>query len=161
MKNELKTLKSEIISSDLPGQQPPASAVGAPAGAAPADERAARAAESDAENLVFTSADTVSDCEPGMIMLGELLRFIRKEKLMSLYLTIKNAKDVTVTEKNIEILLEERDYLEISSNESHVEVVKKFFGDKGFSVKFNELRRENPDLERLNALLDGKLVIKP
>lgn len=99
--------------------------------------------------------------DEGLLVLGELLKYLRESKNFSSLMVCRKIKTITVENNLAEIDFEtESDLKEFSLNERYVSTVKEFFDSKGLGIKLKEIIQVESDAEKLNKLLGGKLVIK-
>ena len=92
------------------------------------------------------------------ILLGELLGYLRTNKLMSALMVCRQISQIKIEDSQAIIFGENGEDLTI--NESIALELKKFFGTKGLGYKiYKETKTRNP-IDELNDLLGGKLRIE-
>lgn len=96
----------------------------------------------------------------GLKLLGELLGFLRQSKEMSTLMVCRQIKNIEC-KNNIAVIDSDDAWItELATNERHSIVLRKFFESRGLGFKIKEKQTEENDIDKLNRLLGGKLVIK-
>lgn len=112
--------------------------------------------ESGAKNLGGAGAQEENE---NIKILGEMLNFFRKSKLMATLAICKNIVGIENSQGTAHIKFDENfDLNEIDQKTR--EDISSFFAEKGMSYVIDENRSQADDLEKLNSLLGGKLEIK-
>ena len=70
----------------------------------------------------------------------------------------RKINELLINDGVVEIDCEDCD--EIFSNENYNEILKKFFAEKNLDLKQKPKEKEENNIEKLNRLLGGKLVVK-
>lgn len=96
--------------------------------------------------------------ETGFRLLGELLAFLRENKLMQELLICRQIQKIEVSDGVAEFSSNE-DLSELVSNEVFKAELDKFFKDKNLSFKIKAKEKVVSAEEELNELLGGKLKI--
>ena len=96
----------------------------------------------------------------GLKLLGELLGFLRQTKEMSTLMVCRQIKNIEC-KNNVAIIDSDDSWVaELETNDRHSAVLRKFFESRGLGFKIKEKQTEENDVDKLNRLLGGKLVIK-
>ena len=93
-------------------------------------------------------------------LLGELLGFLRKERLMSLLMLCRQISKLEIQGKVVEIFSDDDEMLELQTNEKYRVEMIRFFESKGLSFKVHENEKTVSEVDELVRLLGKKLVIK-
>ena len=94
----------------------------------------------------------------GNKLLGELLGYLRTNKLMSILMVCRQIAKIEIDSGEAVIYPGETD--DISNNEPVREELKKFFNGKGLSFRMYKEKKERNPIEELNSMLGGKLKIE-
>ena len=95
-------------------------------------------------------------------MFGELLTFLRNGKNMSLLAIIRSATDFKVEGTNAVIYLEDKETLDMLSQERYNKIIAEFFTSVGFTFTLKVVDKidKSKDIEKLKNIFGGKLEIK-
>lgn len=94
----------------------------------------------------------------GNKILGELLGYLRVNKLMSVLMVCRQIKKIEFEERTAVIYPSSTD--EISGNEQTCVELKKFFDSKGLSYRIYQEKQQRDPVEELNQMLGGKLKVE-
>ena len=90
--------------------------------------------------------------------MGELLGYLRTNKLMSILMACRQISKIEINDKQAVIYQSEQD--DISGNELVCVELKRFFESKGLSYKFYKKDKTRDPVEELNEMLGGKLKVE-
>ena len=93
-------------------------------------------------------------------MLGDLLFYLRSQKLMSTLMMCRQIEKIEVTDQVALICSESADLSDLVLNEKHKLELDNFFKSKGLSFKIKEKNREIDPIEILREFFGDKLIIK-
>ena len=121
--------------------------------------------ESDVFNRGDETADVVdfsnnSFQDNGFILLGELLKFLRESKELSCLMLCRKISNIIVNNNVAKIDTDESVASELCNNEKYYKLLTEFFKSKSLDFKISEKIVVESDIDRLNTLLGGKLIIK-
>lgn len=95
------------------------------------------------------------------MLLGELLSYLRTKKMMTSLLLCRQIKNFEINNNIAKIIASDETLKEISANDKCKAEISEFLERKGLSLKLIEIQeKQNNELETLNSLLGGKLIIK-
>ena len=94
------------------------------------------------------------------MLLGELLSYLRKKKIMTSLLLCRQIKAFEIENKTANIVADEEVLKEISENDKCKTEISEFLESKGLSLNIIIQKKEENSLEKLKSLLGGKLQIK-
>lgn len=94
----------------------------------------------------------------GNRLLGELLGYLRTNKLMSVLMICRQIAKIEI--ESAEAVIYPSDTDDISNNEQVREELKKFFNGKGLSFRMYKEKKQRDPIEELNAMLGGKLKVE-
>lgn len=104
------------------------------------------------QNLTIFDGAKIDD---SVLILGELLNHLRKNKLMSLLMICRNIKKIEI-DGNVAVL----DFGQNQSFDAKAWAdIEAFFSGKGMSCKIKEQKMILSDIQKLNNLLGGNLKI--
>lgn len=92
-------------------------------------------------------------------MLGDLLFYLRSQKLMSTLMVCRQIEKIEVAD-GVALISSEADLSELVLNEKHKLELDNFFKSKGLSFKIKEKNREIDPIEILREFFGDKLIIK-
>ena len=92
-------------------------------------------------------------------MLGDLLFYLRSQKLMSTLMVCRQIEKIEVAD-GVALICSEADLSELVLNEKHKLELDNFFKSKGLSFKIKEKNREIDPIEILKEFFGDKLIIK-
>lgn len=97
----------------------------------------------------------------GIMLLGELLKYLRVTKNFSSLMICRKIKNIILNNGVAEIDFEtDSDLSEFLNNEKYASILNEFFSSKSLSYKVKEIIKTESDIDKLNKLLGGKLVVK-
>lgn len=106
-------------------------------------------------SFIETKQENVFD---GNKLLGELLGYLRINKLMSILMICRQIVKIEIDSGDAVIYPGATD--EISNNEQVREELKKFFNGKGLGFKMFKEKKERNPIDELNSMLGGKLKVE-
>lgn len=92
-------------------------------------------------------------------MLGDLLFYLRSQKLMSTLMVCRQIEKIEVAD-GVALICSEADLSELALNEKHKLELDNFFKSKGLSFKIKEKNREIDPVEILREFFGDKLIVK-
>lgn len=92
-------------------------------------------------------------------MLGDLLFYLRSQKLMSTLMVCRQIEKIEVAD-GVALISSEADLTDLILNEKHKLELDNFFKSKGLSFKIKEKNREIDPIEILREFFGDKLIIK-
>ena len=98
--------------------------------------------------------------DAGFKLLGEMLMYFRKNRLMPLLMISRTIQTIEIKNGVAEISSEQNEVYELVSNESYKAEMDKFMKEHGLSFKIKEKEHKVSPIDILNELVGGKLVIK-
>ena len=105
--------------------------------------------------------DNSSKQDSGIMLLGQLLKYLRDSKNFSSLMICRKIKNINLNGTVAEIDFEtDNDLSEFLNNEKYRVILDEFFSSKNLSYKVKEIIKTESDIDILNKLLGGKLVIK-
>ncbi len=93
-------------------------------------------------------------------LLGDLLFYLRSEKLMSTLMVCRQIENIEMKNSVAELCSDNADLSELISNEKHKFEIEKFFKSKGLSFKIKEKTKEHDPIDELKEFFGDKLIIK-
>ena len=117
-------------------------------------------------NLIKQELDVFGDSSPakqddGLMLLGQLLKYLRVSKNFSSLMICRRIKNITLSNNVAEIDFEsDSDLSEFLGNEKYKSILEEFFSSKNLSYKVKEIIKTESDIDKLNKLLGGKLIVK-
>ena len=93
-------------------------------------------------------------------MLGELLFYLRENKLMSTLMLCRQIEKVEVINDVCELCAEASDISELTLNERHKLELEKFFKSRGLGFKIQEKIRIKSKVDLLREFFGDKLILK-
>ena len=94
----------------------------------------------------------------GNKLLGELLGYLRTNKLMSILMVCRQIVKIEIDSGDAVLYPGATD--EISNNEQIREELKKFFIGKGLGFRMYKEKKERNPVDELNEMLGGKLKVE-
>ena len=119
-----------------------------------------KAIKSEIQKPIFEETAKPQNEQSGMKVLGELLTYLRKEKLMSMLMLCRQISKIELDGQVAIIYSDDNDMLALQTNEKYFSEISKFFESKGLSFKVNEIKKDTKNLDELKRLLGKKLIIK-
>jgi hypothetical protein len=92
-------------------------------------------------------------------MLGDLLFYLRSQKLMSTLMVCRQIEKIEVAD-GVALISSEADLADLILNEKHKLELDNFFKSKGLSFKIKEKNKEIDPIEILREFFGDKLIIK-
>ena len=109
---------------------------------------------------VKSSLAPSSELDAGFKLLGEMLMYFRKNRLMPLLMISRTIQKIEIVNGVAEISSEQNEVDSLVSNENYRAEVDKFMKQHGLSFKIKEKEYKVSPIDILNELVGGKLVIK-
>ena len=120
--------------------------------------------ETKAETIDFSSVksslEPSKELDAGFKLLGEMLMYFRKNRLMPLLMISRTIQKIEISDGVAEISSEQNEIEQIISNENYKAEMDKFMKQHGLSFKIKEKEYKVSPIDILNELVGGKLVIK-
>ena len=79
---------------------------------------------------------------------------------MGLLMICRDIIKLTVTEKTVEFEFDKEQEDNLFSNAGYVQILKDFFGTKNLDIKYKQKIIKETEVDKLNQLLGGQLIIK-
>lgn len=105
------------------------------------------------------SAEAVTSGSANNI-LGDLLSYIREQKLMSLLMAARQISRVAVEDKVAKLLVRDTASLQMLQSERYTPTMDEFFKARGLTWRVVDISSGSRGQAELNAKLDGRLTIK-
>ena len=93
-------------------------------------------------------------------LLGDLLFFLRQNKLMSTLMICRQIEKILVTNGMAELVANKADISDLDKNEKHKIELDKFFGERGLGFKVKELVKNKTSADVLREFFGDKLIIE-
>ena len=93
-------------------------------------------------------------------MLGDLLFYLRSQKIMSTLMLCRLIEKIEVADGVAMLFSESNDLSELVTNEKHKTEIDKFFKGKGLGFKIKEKNKEIDPIEKLREYFGDKLIVK-
>ena len=106
------------------------------------------------------SKPQVKKIDEGEYLLGELLSYLRTNKLMSTLFLCRQIDRIDVLSETAMLFSEKTDLSELVSNEKHKKELETFFKQKGLGFKILEKEKKFDPTEKLKEFFGDKLTIK-
>lgn len=106
-----------------------------------------------------TPAESANSGALGNI-LGELLSFIREQKLMSLLMAARQITRIVVEDKTAKLMVRDTASLQMLQSDRYTAIMDEFFKGKGLAWRVVDISSGSRGQAELNAKLDGRLNIK-
>lgn len=103
---------------------------------------------------------TIRDNENDIVLLGELLKHLRETKELSCLMLCRKINKLSVQNNVVEVDIDDSYIEELSLNDKYVLLLTEFFKNKNLDFKIKGKIVIQSDVDRLNMLLGGKLIIK-
>lgn len=120
--------------------------------------------QTSAEMIDFSSVKSVVApsiaLDEGFKLLGEMLMYFRKNRLMPLLMISRTIQTIEIKDGVAEISSEQNEIYELVSNENYKTEMDKFMKEHGLGFKIKEKEHKVSPVDILNELVGGKLVIK-
>ena len=101
-----------------------------------------------------------NDSTRGENLLGDLLFYLRSEKIMSTLMLCRQIDAIEIVD-GIAILRSEREDLSVLiQNEKHKSSLDLFFKEKGLSFKIKEESKQEDPIDELREFFGDKLIVK-
>lgn len=111
------------------------------------------------ETLAIKNEVNQNKASDEILLLGELLSYIRSQKSMTNLILLRQVKGIKVSGDSAKLIAENNIIKEISENEKCKAEISKFLEGKGLSLKIDEISSDDNSLSELQRLLEGKLQI--
>lgn len=93
-------------------------------------------------------------------LLGDLLFYLRTEKLMSTLMVCRQIEKIEVDGGVAMLTAESADITDLVSNEKYKQDLESFFKSKGLGFKIREINKEIDPIEKLREIFGDKLIVK-
>ena len=93
-------------------------------------------------------------------MLGDLLFYLRSQKLMSTLMMCRQIEKIEVADGTAFLSSDSADLSDLVSNEKHKLELDNFFKSKGLGFKIKEKNKEIDPIEKLREFFGEKLIVK-
>ena len=93
-------------------------------------------------------------------LLGDLLFYLRTEKLMSTLMVCRQIEKIEVDGGVAMLTAESADITDLVSNEKYKQDLESFFKSKGLGFKIRERNKEVDPIEKLREIFGDKLIVK-
>ena len=93
-------------------------------------------------------------------LLGDLLFYLRTEKLMSTLMVCRQIEKIEVDGGVAMLTAESADITDLVSNEKYKQDLESFFKSKGLGFKIREINKEVDPIEKLREIFGDKLIVK-
>ena len=93
-------------------------------------------------------------------LLGDLLFYLRTEKLMSTLMVCRQIEKIEVDDGVAMLTAEAADITDLVLNEKYKQELESFFKSKGLSFKIKEKSKEVDPVEKLKEFFGDKLIVK-
>lgn len=93
-------------------------------------------------------------------MLGDLLFYLRSQKLMSTLMMCRQIEKIEVTDGTAFLSSDSANLSDLVSNEKHKLELDNFFKSKGLGFKIKEKIKEIDPIEKLREFFGEKLIVK-
>ncbi|MBR3884951.1 MAG: hypothetical protein IKJ33_00585 [Clostridia bacterium] len=93
-------------------------------------------------------------------LLGDLLFYLRTEKLMSTLMVCRQIEKIEVDGGVAMLTAESADITDLVSNEKYKQDLESFFKSKGLGFKIRERNKEVNPIEKLREIFGDKLIVK-
>lgn len=110
------------------------------------------------ETVVFDDTSK-SEIDEGIVILGELLKFLKENKYMSMLMICRKIERININNGIAEIEYKDIEVQELFTKSNYTEVLEVFFNSKNLGFKPKSALSEVDDKDTLNALVGGKLKI--
>ena len=99
------------------------------------------------------------DALSGDNILGDLLFYLRENKLMSTLMICRQIEKIEIKEDVCDLCSESNDIDELVTNEKHKLELEKFFKNKGLGFKIQEKIKEKSKVDLLREFFGDKLIV--
>ena len=106
---------------------------------------------------IFKSEEVAND---ELKMLGDLLRYLRQSRSMSLLMLCRQIKKLEIKGNQVFVHSDDLQISQLVSNEKDKKELDEFFKQRGLSFLVYETKKEVSAVDILKEMLGGKLVIK-
>lgn len=93
-------------------------------------------------------------------ILGELLRYLRTTKAMSLLMVCRQITSTKLIGNILELFSNDEQILELEKNEKYNAELTTFFKERNLGFKVILIKNSSAELDELKRLLGAKLIIK-
>ena len=93
-------------------------------------------------------------------LLGDLLFYLRTEKLMSTLMVCRQIEKIEVDGGVAMLTAESADITDLVLNEKYKQDLESFFKSKGLGFKIRERNKEVDPIEKLREIFGDKLIVK-
>ena len=112
------------------------------------------------EMQIFDEKKSVSKPSFEENLLGDLLFYLRTEKLMSTLMVCRQIEKIEIDSGVAMLTAESADISDLVLNEKYKQELDAFFKSKGLSFKIKEKNKEVDPVEKLREFFGDKLIVK-
>ena len=112
------------------------------------------------EMQIFNEKKSLSKPSFEENLLGDLLFYLRTEKLMSTLMVCRQIEKIEVDGGVAMLTAESADITDLVSNEKYKQDLESFFKSKGLGFKIRERNKEVNPIEKLREIFGDKLIVK-
>ena len=112
------------------------------------------------EMQIFDEKKSISKPSFEENLLGDLLFYLRTEKLMSTLMVCRQIEKIEVDGGVAMLTAESADITDLVSNEKYKQDLESFFKSKGLGFKIRERNKEVNPIEKLREIFGDKLIVK-
>ena len=112
------------------------------------------------EMQIFDEKKSVSKPNFDENLLGDLLFYLRTEKLMSTLMVCRQIEKIEIDSGVAMLTAESADISDLVLNEKYKQELDAFFKSKGLSFKIKEKNKEVDPVEKLREFFGDKLIVK-
>lgn len=112
------------------------------------------------EMQIFDEKKSLSKTSFEENLLGDLLFYLRTEKLMSTLMVCRQIEKIEVDGGVAMLTAESADITDLVSNEKYKQDLESFFKSKGLGFKIRERNKEVDPIEKLREIFGDKLIVK-
>lgn len=104
--------------------------------------------------------DEENNSSKEVLLLGELLKSLRKDKQYSCLMICRKINKLIITENSVKIDIDDNYKEELLNNEKNISLLTSFFKSKNLDYKIDDKMAVEDEIDKLNFWLGGKLIIK-
>ena len=112
------------------------------------------------QNIESNDVKQNTDEMSGDVILGDLLFYLRENKLMSTLMSCRQIDKIIVSKEICELSSEFNDLTDLVTNEKHKFELDKFFKSKGLGFKIQEKNKEKSKVDLLSEFFGDKLIVQ-
>lgn len=112
------------------------------------------------EMQIFNEKKTLSKPSFEENLLGDLLFYLRTEKLMSTLMVCRQIEKIEVDGGVAMLTAESADITDLVLNEKYKQDLESFFKSRGLGFKIREINKEVDPIEKLREIFGDKLIVR-